>query len=334
MFRTSHQTTVARFNIQKIPKLQSQPDPKDVLPILDTVIDTIISEYKQAKGLHEIDLSWGNTINIECYSFGFRQDDTVLVLPLVKETVQNDYLNMLSDIDFGHLLGTVSPAVKSELFDAVVKCCNVNVDKFLSMCFDEMDVHGHKLTTLSSLGKPSIPDWVITLANKRMTDLLNNLLLDMLTITDEMVIKCMNTILAKANVSRQSSVTIPIFTPLSPRKHATSLPTPSMILPNEMTSDIVFELPGCDTHGNGYGNGYNDQPVNGSGNGSGNTPDSTHVNPHSCVSEVHFRPGGIEKADISLAFSLNSFDSRIEDDDPPDRETDSDANDETCEDST
>lgn len=235
VFHTAHQTTVARFSIQKIPKTQIQIATHEILPILENVIDTIIYEYKQAKEILDNGADCGNTFNIECYSFGFSRDGGVLVLPMVRDNAQTPYLNTLTDIDFGHFINMVSNPIKSELFDTIVKNCSINVDKLLLMCFEEIDTHDHKLTTISSLGKPSIPDWVMTLVNMRLMDLLNRSLIDMLTITDDLVIKCINTILSKANVSRQSSITIPVFTQTSPRKHATSMPTASNIPQDDVT---------------------------------------------------------------------------------------------------
>lgn len=211
--------------------------------MLDNVINTIISEYKQAKYTFANEFEYGNTVNTDYYSFCFSKDGTVLVLPTIRDTTQNDYLNILADIDFGYLLNNVTKPIKSELFDALVKHCNINVNKLLLMCFDSIDTCDHKLKTLPSLGKPCIPDWVITLVNMRLIDLLNHSLVDMLSITDDQVIKCMNNILNRANISKQSSITIPVFTQTSPRKHS-SMPTvssiPSELLLDGLSSEIII----------------------------------------------------------------------------------------------
>lgn len=164
--------STSRFVIQRLPKRSSI----DTISMITLVVNSIIDDYKL---FHDED---GTPTN---FDFELHDDImTVSMLSTIDEQI-SDTIVLLGGATLGSVLDDINRTVYNDLYNMLISKCNVNKFKLLERCFMVSKGDG-------MFDSFTIPKWILVLVSEQMNNLLDLPMIDMLTITDTMIINGIN----------------------------------------------------------------------------------------------------------------------------------------------
>lgn len=197
----------SRFNIQVCPRRVSVVTHPTMLDIVELVVSTIMDEYKEfvkldtgADGFEYRDIFHYIRHEGSIYVSVYENSDEVYIR----------YVNMLNSISFWEILLAANEIICSDLYESLISSCNIHKGKFIEYCYKLSHTPKKTLCTYKDEGlKMPLPEWVVDLANEKIFDLIELPFKDILTITNENIIRGVNGIMRSCGLNK---ITSKIFT--------------------------------------------------------------------------------------------------------------------------